>query len=540
MSVSILISTSNAGFGELVSQILLETGEYDLTVARNKTATLTALEDIDSGLLILETDLEGDSIESLVAEARKLVPELLLIVIVAEGKSEKELEEGLCPDAILLKPVYLPDLVNSVEQVLAKGELKTPGATGPLVKVEAPAGEKSPAPQWLSDVNLAAQYLTSLTLESAAQASLITNLDQIWAYAGELPQPAAEELARTVSQHFQNGGGSDLARFIRLEQTGSEYMLYATGLGGPFVLSTVFDTEMPFSKIRAQASNLAMALASPPPPEEVEDLLEYDDEEEFFKEGEALELWPLLDDVPPPIPDLVSEDFVEQKEISLLEELMEGSVPDEFSSDTMVISGLYHSARPDASEQQDLGETAVSASKQRAEETVRELDVQRDAEDMEESSPQHEANLEDLPTAEEEIVVEPVSPSMYNLTYACVLIPRFLDHHLIGDVAQRLSDWITHLCVAFGWRLEQLTISPKYVQWMVNVPPNTSPGYLMRTIREHTSRRMFVEFPALDQENLVGDFWAPGYLVLGTPQPPPITLIEEFIENTRSRQGLQE
>ena len=75
---------------------------------------------------------------------------------------------------------------------------------------------------------------------------------------------------------------------------------------------------------------------------------------------------------------------------------------------------------------------------------------------------------------------------------------------------------------------------------MVNVPPNTSPGYLMRTIREHTSRRMFVEFPTMEQDNPAGDFWAPGYLVLGTPQPPPAALIEEFIQNTRSRQGLQE
>jgi len=140
----------------------------------------------------------------------------------------------------------------------------------------------------------------------------------------------------------------------------------------------------------------------------------------------------------------------------------------------------------------------------------------------------------------EDFSVDPVSPSMYNLTYACVLIPRFPNHHLSGEVAKRLSDWINHLTVAFGWRLEHLSIRPEYVQWLVNVPPNTSPGYLMRTIRQHTSRRMFIEFPSTEADNPSGDFWAPGYLILGNPQPPPPALVQEFIHNTRKRQGLVE
>ncbi len=134
--------------------------------------------------------------------------------------------------------------------------------------------------------------------------------------------------------------------------------------------------------------------------------------------------------------------------------------------------------------------------------------------------------------------VEPVSPSVYNLTYACVLIPRFPHHHLTGAIATRLSDWINNMSVAFGWRLEHLSVRPEYMQWMVNVPPNTSPGYLMRTIRQHTSRRMFVEFPRLAEDNPSGDFWAHGYLIMSGSQPPPPQLVKDFIRNTRKRQGI--
>ncbi len=214
----------------------------------------------------------------------------------------------------------------------------------------------------MSDVNLAAQYLTSLSLESSAQASLITKQDQIWAYAGELPQPAAEELARTVSQHFQNGGGSDLARFIRLEETGGEYMLYATGLGGSFVLSTVFDAEMPFSKIRAQASNLAMALASPPPAEVAEEAQYAPEDEDSFEEGEdwnSGRCWRMCLRRSPQ--DWEPESAAaRKKESSLLEELMEDSAPDDFSSETMAIPGAFFAPEAEVREQPELEQTTES------------------------------------------------------------------------------------------------------------------------------------------------------------------------------------
>jgi len=527
MSVPILIVTPNAGFGELVGQILTESGDYAISMAANLEDGKTVLQAQQIALMILEISPDEPGVGKQLKAVRQKQSGLVVIAIGAEGTADTSAIEILKPDAAMVKPVYLPDLVSKVEELVKNIELdRQPQAASSAKAVRPPdsqpASETADAPAWLGDVNLAAQYLTSLTLESAAQASLITKVDQIWAYAGELPRPAAEELARTVSGHFEDGGGSDLARFVRLEQTGGEYMLYATGLGGAFVLATVFDAEMPFSKIRSQASNLAIALASPPPQAE-NDLEENSDED--FDQQQQVDLWPLLEDIPPPIPnDWVPEAKLKPATDSLLDELLDDAQQDSFSSETVAIPSRSEPVLPPKKPQQKMAEVTIVSN---AGETV-------------ESRPRRDPDFEDLPEPEEGFDVEPVSPSMYNLTYACVLIPRFPEHHLTGDIAQRLTDWITHLCVAFGWRLEQLSIRPDYIQWLVNVPPNTSPGYLMRTIREHTSRRMFVEFPVMEQDNPSGDFWAPGYLILGNPQPPPAALIQEFMQNTRNRQGLQE
>jgi REP element-mobilizing transposase RayT len=138
------------------------------------------------------------------------------------------------------------------------------------------------------------------------------------------------------------------------------------------------------------------------------------------------------------------------------------------------------------------------------------------------------------------IVLEPASPSVYNLTYACLLIPRFAHHHLTGDLADRMGEWVPEICVAFGWRLEQIAVRPEYLQWVTNVPPATSPGYLMRILRQHTSERLFAEFPRFKKENPSGDFWAPGYLIMGGTNPPPPQLVKEFIAQTRQRQGISQ
>jgi len=143
------------------------------------------------------------------------------------------------------------------------------------------------------------------------------------------------------------------------------------------------------------------------------------------------------------------------------------------------------------------------------------------------------------PTTEaaRKLVLEPTSAGLYHLTYACLLAPRFSSHYLTGDVSECIDEWLPTICIAFGWRLEFLAIRPEYLQWVVNVPPNTSPGYLMKTVRHQTSEKIFSDFPQYMTENPSGDFWAPGYLIMGGSQPHPPQLVRDYIRQIRQRQG---
>lgn len=147
---------------------------------------------------------------------------------------------------------------------------------------------------------------------------------------------------------------------------------------------------------------------------------------------------------------------------------------------------------------------------------------------------------QDVQPSRSGVVLEPVvSRQPYDLSYACLLIPRFTAHYLIGDIAEDLHEWMHRICIAFSWRLEDIAIRPEYMQWVLYVPANTPPSRCIRTIREQTSKRIFADFPHIRRENMSNDFWAPGYLVLVGPTPHPPEMINEYIRLTRQQQGIQ-
>jgi len=491
----LLVVTSDTAFGELIRQNLEETGRFNVSVRGSKVEAEAFLRAYACPLVFLDADFEESA--ALADSLARIHPAVRLIVV-----GENALVGATNVAGHLSKPFYLPDLFETVNAALSDVEDNQTQAAPPV-----PANMP-----WLADVNRAAQHLTRLTLESSAQAALITRQGELWAYAGQLPQTAARELSAAVSRYWDRQSGSDLVRFIRLESTRAEHMLYATDLGAEMVLALIFDAETSFTTIRTQANRLVRSLSSSPSGEDEE-------------EGLPPNLTPIseiLADVPPPNPPQEMET-----------ELHTGGLEYDLSPTRPVASprapasvvplAVDSEPRP-AADESALEETVAAPAQKRGGE-------KQQIEDLEATLPS--------PTTElaRKIVLEPVSPSAYNLTYACLLIPRFVQHHLTGDLAERLSTWMPQLCVAYGWRLEYLAIRPEYLQWIVNVPPPTPPSYVMRLVRQQTSAKIFEEFPRYKKENPSGDFWAPGYLIMGGNQPHPAQLVKDFITQIRQRQG---
>jgi REP element-mobilizing transposase RayT len=514
--ITLLVVTSDLPFGDLIRQNLEETGRFSVRVAGEKASAVSFVNEVVCPLVFLDTCLPEKDLRQIGAQVRYLNSEVRFVVI-SEAGWHSALEE-LSPDDYLTKPYQLPDLLGMVNGFF-------PPAPAPAVS---PVSGETPAdPPWLSDVTRAAQHLTRLTLGSSAQAALITRNDQLWAYAGQLPQSATRELTETVSRYWDRQEENDLVRFVRLASTNAEHMLYATRLTRDMVLAMIFDAETPFSTIRIQAGQLVQSLSTSPS-EKQNSIDENDDDE-----APSVAISDILSDIPSPNPkvDFRAAEMKSRNESNPAISLS-SSIPLRFSRE---VSPSVPVNQLDSIEQVD---SALDLEK-----TLESPAVTRKSK-VRKSEPSLDNLGETRPSPANEparrIVLEPVSPSVYNLDYACLLVPRFTHHHLVGDLSVSLSEWVQEICIAFGWRLEYISVRPEHLLWIVNVPPATSPGYLMRILRQHTSEKIFTEFPRFKKENPSGDFWAPGYLIMGGSQPPPAQLIKDFIAQTRQRQGISQ
>src|SRR5574341_825658 len=551
MTTNLLVVTPSPSFGELIRRSLEETENYRAFVVNNKATAIVRADEESCRMAFLDLDMGEQWVEVVGQSLRTVLPNIELFVL-AQAETPPALD-AIRPWTLCRNPFHLPDLLLTVTQ-------RAQMPSSPLRKEEMSANDLP----WLNDVSKAAQHLTRLTLESSAQAALITRNGELWAYAGQLPQSAAEELAKTLARNLSGQNGSDLLRFIRLESTKEEHMLYATALAEGMHLAMVFDAETPFSTIRTQASQLANSLGDtetkeqkskenlawlkPSKSETTTAPLMPLTSDELEDEEQDIDLPPIseiITDVPSPDPNPVVDlspkampvaSTNEKRPIdsgetrrSIFSRELASFAKDRLATEQQRVNPAQTLPLPTRTSLDHLEVTAPSKAGQRPETPIR----RPKPGELDETRP-HIAN-----EAAGRIILEPVSAGVYHLSYACLLVPRFTSHFLTGDIADRISEWLPNICVSFGWRLEYLAVRPEYLQWIVNVPPATSPGYLMRVVRQHTSDKILAEFPLLRKENPSGDFWAPGYLIMGGTQPHPSQLVRDYIKQIRQRQGIE-
>jgi REP element-mobilizing transposase RayT len=149
------------------------------------------------------------------------------------------------------------------------------------------------------------------------------------------------------------------------------------------------------------------------------------------------------------------------------------------------------------------------------------------------------ASREEAPVERKPVIEFASAPSISSgLTFSCVLIPRFDDHYLAGDITVDLLTWMKEICISYGWHLDAITIRPGYMHWVMNVPLTANPAHFMRVVRLQISQKIFENYPRFKRKNLSNDFWAPSFSVAAGSQPHSMEEVDNFIRQTRTQQGI--
>ncbi|MGQ9851164.1 MAG: transposase, partial [Aggregatilineaceae bacterium] len=123
-------------------------------------------------------------------------------------------------------------------------------------------GEAAPADS-AEDIDIAqmAVELTQYSLESSAQATMLSRPGRLLAHAGELPPPAIQRAFEIsdAAWHKKPPHLDSIFRYITLPEVG-EALLYAVAVEGDMVLSLIFAARTSLHTIRRQARRLGESL----------------------------------------------------------------------------------------------------------------------------------------------------------------------------------------------------------------------------------------------------------------------------------------
>lgn len=513
MAIPVLVVDAAEQFASLIRQTLEETGRYQVTLASSAQDALEIARATGIQLAIVDFELPDLPGPELIRELRGVKEELAVIAIPLSGDGGDPELTDLEVDGVLSKPFYLPDLPQIVAKALGLSDeiaaqaVKRPGP----IQSGGPA-ETSPPPPWLVDVDRAAQYLTRLSLESAATAALLTRGRRLWAYAGELSREQVQELIGMIADTWASEGARGaVTRFIQLSESTDDFMLYATKVAGDIVLSLVFEADTPFGTIRRQAQGLAKTLLQVDPTE-----LPERPREGPRAEGET-EL--AVTEIEVPIPgDWVTEGPSEGAERSFLAALGDVELP---------------SPDPEPGDGGVPGATLQAVTETLSIPTDWIPEKARPSSQMPFLSDEEVAVV--VTEGDQEAV--PILDAEYDLPFTAVLVPRFPEHVLGEKLAQDLNIWTRRLCVAWDWRAEKIVVEPAYLALTVSLSPEVAPARAVHQLRQDLSKRVIDNYPALAADLPSGRFWVRSYLLVAG-ETPDDERIQAFIDSTRRAQGL--
>jgi REP element-mobilizing transposase RayT/CheY-like chemotaxis protein len=505
---SILVVTPSPELGEIICESLKEMVNIEhFTKASKAISSIRSHEECKQAIL----DMELGEVNLLnLGRTLRLINPTIELLLISKEEPPTDLEE-IQPWKFLRKPLLLHDL----QAALGIETAKEYGSSN-IIDLDSLVNENREPLHWSNNSALATRYLARLIEKSFAQEALLIQNQALWSYAGRLPEESVYELNDKINKCMEKESKCDFTRFIRLETTQTEHALYASLIAIGVILALVFDPDIPFGIVRKQTKELAttlLLLDSEDVPEkaitriDMETKIKFEEKKNSGKQNDLSS--PILEDE-----DLETESM-------------------RFSANNYFDPRL--TARPTDKKTDQTQELDISKDLKIQMPEEEPVHTTHDKRVMEDPSSRNVTQSGKNPIS---LLHEFIPDDLYNLTYSCLLIPRFRSHHMTRDRENTITDCIKKLHISYGWRLEMLEVQSEYLRWASSFPPNFAPSRHIDTIRKETSKRLFEDFPQFKEENLSGDYWAPGFLIMGGVNAISDQLVLAYTNQNRQKHGL--
>ncbi len=245
----VLIADPNTPFATVVGEVLQNMGGYKVSLAASGPEALKTCAETQPSLAVVDVDLPECDPMALIGQLREAVPGLPVLLL---PYSREDVPAGLDIQGTLVKPFFLPDLPEMINNILG----------GPADMDEEP--EPPPKPVVIDESNsrLIEGHVQALSHAIRNEPVLLTTGAAVITMSPRVSQMASEALAGVVAKAWQSRGqGAEVIRFEGNSES-TRYLLYSMEVVGGLALSVAMRVRIPLPTVRKLLRDTASQLAA--------------------------------------------------------------------------------------------------------------------------------------------------------------------------------------------------------------------------------------------------------------------------------------
>ncbi len=120
--------------------------------------------------------------------------------------------------------------------------------------------------------------------------------------------------------------------------------------------------------------------------------------------------------------------------------------------------------------------------------------------------------------------------TVFDLKYHIVWTTKYRKPVLTGRIGLRLRDLVREVCATENVQIIRGHVSKEHVHLFISMPPQLSVSKIAQLIKGKTSRKLLIEFPALNKQFWGRHFWSRGYFAT-TSGAITDEMIVDYIKN---------
>jgi DNA-binding NarL/FixJ family response regulator/REP element-mobilizing transposase RayT len=561
---TVMVITPSPYMTKKIQKALEDIGGYNVITSSSPAVALEFAQKSTINTCILDVFHPEFPVLAVVKELKIKQPKMRLVLVLTDPNFTHEAIPEIIPDGLLPRSFNFEQFTAALGVLSQESSVVDPSNLQSDQTIQVSSFEQAPQsfhPHHFSQFSRSADFtnihqrLSSLSIDITALAIIIIRRKHLLSYRSKLPYPAIQEIVDLINSysptstknlqkeinpgHHKTGSG-DMVRFIQLELIQGKLLLYSIALTREMLLAVVFEPDTHFSDVRRNTIQIERELLEPQPglPLVYRSSYPQIDEPDLKLPTQPSQAQPIFEASQSQPTHLPSET---QPELTT-NMASEPPQPDDQIAETNreeigKVLSTFSSSSETGIEEIEIDSTQGISRKNNDYHESFELDEQIAGVPLELRSAEEE-QVDQMDTGSEHVSDSSSSSYGSYITYSCLLIPRMPQHLLNSNLAASLFKWTGQLCLAYGWRLEHLSIHPNHIQMIAGAPLATSPAFLVRTMRQKTSQYIFTQFPPLTSENPSGDFWAPGFFISGGKQTIQPHLIDQYISEIRDNQGV--